>query len=358
MVEIVLPRAVGSTPVFTIGSVSTGPTASVTQTGTTLNPVLNFVFPTSGGIAPPFAISDTTGLQAALDGKQPLDAGLTALGNLTTPGLYYLSAADVWSAVTVGSGLTFSSGTLSASGGGGSGDVVGPASSIDGRAALFDGTTGKLLKVGGVLTGTNTGDQTITLTGEATGSGTGSFAVTLTNASVIGKVLTGYTSGAGTVAATDTILQAIQKLNGNDALKANLASPTFTGTPAAPTASAGTNTTQIATTAFVTTADNLKANIADTLNTQTGTTYTLQASDNGKVVELNNASAVTVTAPVLTVGFNCLIRQIGAGQVTVATSSTTLRNRQSHTKLAGQWAEASIAYRATNEFVLSGDTAA
>lgn len=35
------------------------------------------------------------------------------------------------------------------------------------------------------------------------------------------------------------------------AAKAPLASPTFTGTPAAPTASAGTNTTQIATTAFV-----------------------------------------------------------------------------------------------------------
>ena len=34
-------------------------------------------------------------------------------------------------------------------------------------------------------------------------------------------------------------------------LKANLASPTLTGTPAAPTASGGTNTTQIATTAFV-----------------------------------------------------------------------------------------------------------
>ena len=33
--------------------------------------------------------------------------------------------------------------------------------------------------------------------------------------------------------------------------KANLASPTFTGTPKAPTAAAGTNTTQIATTAFV-----------------------------------------------------------------------------------------------------------
>lgn len=67
----------------------------------------------------------------------------------------------------------------------------------------------------GSISGTNTGDQTITLTSEATGSGTGSFAVTLSNAAVIGKVLTGYTSGAGTVAATDTILQAIQKLNGN-----------------------------------------------------------------------------------------------------------------------------------------------
>lgn len=39
-----------------------------------------------------------------------------------------------------------------------------------------------------------------------------------------------------------------------DNLKANIASPTFTGTPAAPTATAGTNTTQVATTAFVTTA--------------------------------------------------------------------------------------------------------
>lgn len=38
------------------------------------------------------------------------------------------------------------------------------------------------------------------------------------------------------------------------ATKADIASPTFTGTPAAPTASSGTSTTQLATTAFVTTA--------------------------------------------------------------------------------------------------------
>ena len=52
------------------------------------------------------------------------------------------------------------------------------------------------------------------LTGEATSVGN---AVTLTNSAVIGKVITGYVSGAGTVAATDTLLQAIQKLNGNTA---------------------------------------------------------------------------------------------------------------------------------------------
>jgi hypothetical protein len=54
-----------------------------------------------------------------------------------------------------------------------------------------------------------------------------------------------------------------------DALKANIASPTFTGVPAAPTAAPATNTTQLATTAFVeaarvilAAATALKANIA------------------------------------------------------------------------------------------------
>lgn len=53
----------------------------------------------------------------------------------------------------------------------------------------------------------------VSMSGEATIINTG--AITLANSAVIGKVLTGYTSGAGTVAGTDTILQAIQKLNGN-----------------------------------------------------------------------------------------------------------------------------------------------
>ena len=83
---------------------------------------------------------------------------------------------------------------------------------------------------------------------------------TVTNAAVIGKVLTGFTSATGALSATDSVLGAIQKLDGNTALKAPLASPTFTGTPTLPTGtigvtqSAGNNTTAVATTAFVTTA--------------------------------------------------------------------------------------------------------
>jgi hypothetical protein len=58
---------------------------------------------------------------------------------------------------------------------------------------------------------------------------------------------------------------------------APLASPTFTGTPAAPTASAGTNTTQLATTAYTTTAvANAIAGVNPAVAVQAATT---QASD-------------------------------------------------------------------------------
>lgn len=58
--------------------------------------------------------------------------------------------------------------------------------------------------------------SSVNFTGSLVGEVTGTQGATVVgNAAVIGKVLTGYVSGAGTVAATDTILQAIQKLNGN-----------------------------------------------------------------------------------------------------------------------------------------------
>ena len=69
-------------------------------------------------------------------------------------------------------------------------------------------------------------------------------------------------------------------------LKANLASPTFTGTPTLPTGTiattqtAGNSTTALATTAFVTTANNLKANLASPTFTGTPTAPTASPATN------------------------------------------------------------------------------
>lgn len=72
--------------------------------------------------------------------------------------------------------------------------ISGPASAVNNRVAFFDSTTGKLLKDSGLtLSGSNTGDQTITLTGDATGSGTGSFAVAV--AKINGVALSGLATG-------------------------------------------------------------------------------------------------------------------------------------------------------------------
>jgi hypothetical protein len=65
---------------------------------------------------------------------------------------------------------------------------------------------------GGTISGT--GEATFT-TGAFDGTGNVSGAVTLLNSAVISKVLTGYASGPGVVAATDSILAAIQKINRN-----------------------------------------------------------------------------------------------------------------------------------------------
>lgn len=65
--------------------------------------------------------------------------------------ILYGNGSGGFSNVTIGTGLSFSAGTLSATGGGGgSGDVVGPASATDNAIARFDTTTGKLIQNSGV----------------------------------------------------------------------------------------------------------------------------------------------------------------------------------------------------------------
>ena len=76
--------------------------------------------------------------------------------------------------------------------------------------------------------------------------------------------------------------------------KANLASPTFTGTPAAPTAAANTNTTQIATTAYVQTELGDYATLAAPALTGTATGVNLTLSGdltvNGTTTTINSTT--------------------------------------------------------------------
>jgi hypothetical protein len=97
---------------------------------------------------------------------------------------------------------------------------------------------------------------------------------------------------------------------------------------------------------------------AEGINTQTGTSYTLQVTDNGGVVAFTNGSAITLTLPAgFGAGFSCSVVQYGAGQITVAAGAgATLRLRSSANKTAGQYAIASLLSVVANEYILVGDT--
>jgi phage-related tail fiber protein len=100
-------------------------------------------------------------------------------GNYTLPN----ATTSTLGGVIVGTGLSVSSGTVSAnvtSVAGRTGAVTIAAADVSGLGSLAtqSGT------FSGTSSGNNTGDQTIALTGDVTGSGTGSFSATLSNSGV------------------------------------------------------------------------------------------------------------------------------------------------------------------------------
>lgn len=100
-----------------------------------------------------------------------------------------------------------------------------------------------------------------------------------------------------------------------------------------------------------------------TLNAQTGTTYTLVATDATKVVTASNASAITITVPpsLFVAGDIITIVQTGAGQVTFAQGSGVTINSTGATatapKIRAQYAAAQVICTASNTFVIVGDIA-
>ena len=100
------------------------------------------------------------------------------------------------------------------------------------------------------------------------------------------------------------------------------------------------------------------------LNAQTGTTYTLAATDAGQLITLTNASAITLTVPTnasvaFATGTQITITQSGAGQVTVAGAvGVTVSSSDSYLKLRTQWSAGTLIKTGTNSWILIGDISA
>ena len=95
--------------------------------------------------------------------------------------------------------------------------------------------------------------------------------------------------------------------------------------------------------------------------TKPGTAYTFVLGDANSLVETSSGAAVTLTVPpnsavAFPVGTSIVIRQYGAGQVTISPGAgVTLRSRGGALKTAGQYAEATLTQRAADEWVVTGD---
>jgi hypothetical protein len=156
----------------------------------------------------------------------------------------------------------------------------------------------------------------------------------------------GSTSGTTTVQAT--------AVAGTTTLTLPAATDTLVGKATTDTL---TNKTLTSPTLNTPTINDARQNL--TLNAQTGTTYTLVLTDNGRLVTLSNAAAITLTVPLnssvaFDTGAIVNIQQIGAGQVTISGAAGVTINGTG-TKTRAQWSAASLIKTATNTWTLIGD---
>jgi hypothetical protein len=195
---------------------------------------------------------------------------------------------------------------------------------------IAGGTTSKTLTVAldATVSGVNTGDQTITLTGDATGSGTGSLAVTIAAGSVtlakMANIATATLIGRSTAgtgvpeALSASAVKTLLSLNNVE----NIAFSTWTGSTNI--TSVGTITGNFAATGTVSDAG---GNVRKMVATVANATTTLSATHLNGAIEKSNTTAYTYTLP-SGLGANgdaiTIINSGTAGDITVTRSGTAL----------------------------------
>lgn len=136
-----------------------------------------------------------------------------------------------------------------------------PVITTNGKGLVTAQTTAAVVAPAGTLTGSTLAAgvtaSSLTSTGTLTGGATGAGFTVAVGASTITGTVPAANGGAGTISGalkangSGTVTQAASTDLSDTALLARLASPALSGTPTAPTAAPGTNTTQLASTAFV-----------------------------------------------------------------------------------------------------------
>jgi hypothetical protein len=133
----------------------------------------------------------------------------------------------------------------------------------------------------------------------------------ITAVNVTAPITGGGTSGAVTIGvdAASTSAAGVVQLSNSTSTTSSVLAATPTAVKSAYDLASTANTTA-----------NAAQPAALTLNAQTGTTYTLIASDATKLVTLSNAGGITLTLPpsVFSTGQQINLAQLGAGQVTFA----------------------------------------
>jgi hypothetical protein len=208
---------------------------------------------------------------------------------------------------------------------------------VSAGVAIFSGSMG----AGGDITNVTAG------TGLSGGGASGSVTLAIDTATTVDKT-TAQTLTNKTL--TAPIISTISNTG-------TLTLPTTTGTVAL--------TSDITVTASSTTTLTNKTltdpKITQTLNSQTGTSYTLVLTDANKLVELNNAAAITLTLPpsVFSVGQSVDVYQRGAGQVTFTQGSgVTIRSTGATStapKARVQYSAATVICIGASEFLVVGD---
>jgi hypothetical protein len=148
-----------------------------------------------------------------------------------------------------------------------------PVSSFNGRTGVVNFQAADLSAVGGALL------NSPAFTGNPTGvtQPPGNSSTSLATTAFVMAAVAGATAGVSSFnARTGAVTLTTADITGAGGVTA--ASPAFTGTPTAPTATAGTNSQQLATTAFVQAALSAAPGGVSSFNTRTGA-ITLQASD-------------------------------------------------------------------------------